>query len=160
MYDVMPISQTGREKLMEELDKLEAEAVDLRKRVAEAREQGDLKENAEYTYGRENLGFVEGKMGEIRGKLNSSEAVDCMQASCDQVAFGSVVTVLDVDNDKKMTFQLLGAYDYDLTKGAISIVSPIGKALLDRTVGEKISVTVPRGDLNLEVLEINKSEFK
>ena len=160
MYDVMPISQTGREKLMEELEKLETEAVDLRKRVAEAREQGDLKENAEYIYGRENLGFVEGKMGEIRGKLNGSEPVDCTAASCDRVAFGSVVTVLDIDNDKKMTFQLLGAYDYDLTKGAISIVSPIGKALLDRSVGDKLSVTVPRGDLNLEVLKIGKSEFK
>ncbi len=160
MVDVMPISQTGREKLREELDKLEAEAVELRKRVEAAREQGDLKENGEYIYGRQNLGFVEGKMGEIRGKLNRSEVVDCTAAPCDRVAFGCVVTVKNLDTKKKRVFQLLGAHDYDLTDNSISILSPVGQALLDRAVGDTLSVTVPRGELKLEVLEIAKSEFK
>ena len=160
MLDIMPISQTGREKLEEELSQLEAEAVELRKRVAEAREQGDLKENGEYIYGRQNLGFVEGKMGEIRGKLNRSEVVDCTAVPCDRAAFGSVVTVRNLDTRKKRVFQLLGAYDYDLTDNSISILSPVGRALLDRSVGDTLSVTVPRGELNLEVLEITKSQFK
>ena len=160
MQEIMPISQTGREKLKEELSKLQEESAELRVRVAEAREQGDLKENAEFIYGRENLGFVEGKMGEIRGKLNRSEVVDCTKASCDTVAFGTVVTVLNLDTDKEMVFQLLGAYDYDLIRKAMSIVSPVGQALLDCTVGDKVSVTVPRGELNLEVVKIDKSEFK
>jgi transcription elongation factor GreA len=160
MDEVMPISQTGREKLKEELSTLEEEAVDLRIRVAEAREQGDLKENAEFIYGRQNLGFVEGRMGEIRGKLNRSEVVDCTKAPCDRAAFGNVVTVRNLDTKKEMVFQLLGAYDYDLTRGAISIVSPVGEALLDSTIGDKLSVTVPRGELRLEVLKITKSEFK
>ncbi|MHC4926995.1 MAG: GreA/GreB family elongation factor, partial [Planctomycetota bacterium] len=68
MHDVMPISQTGHDKLKEELARLEVEAVELRKRVEEARLQGDLKENGEYIYGRQNLGFAEGRMGEIMGK--------------------------------------------------------------------------------------------
>ena len=160
MQEIMPISETGREKLKEELSKLEDEAVDLRQRVAEAREQGDLKENAEYIYGRENLGFTEGRMGEIRGKLNGSEAVDCTKSPCDRAAFGTVVTVRNLDTEKEMVFQLLGSYDSDLRRNAISIVSPVGQALLDSTVGDKLSVTVPRGELRLEVLEINKSEFK
>ncbi|MHC5155615.1 MAG: GreA/GreB family elongation factor, partial [Planctomycetota bacterium] len=75
----MPISQTGYDALKAELEKLEKEAAELRERVAEAREQGDLKENAEYIYGRQNLGFVEGRMGEIRGKLNFSKPVDCTE---------------------------------------------------------------------------------
>jgi transcription elongation factor GreA len=156
----MPISQTGHKKLSDELSTLEKEADDLRVRVAEAREMGDLKENGEYIYGRQNLGFVEGRMGEIRGKLNYSEAVDCTESTCDSVAFGSVVTVLDLDTEKEMVFQLLGGYDFDLTSNSISLQSPLGLALLDCAIGEKISVTVPRGEMNLKVLEIAKSEFK
>ena len=95
MQDIMPmpISQTGHNKLKEELSELEKEADDLRIRVAEARDMGDLKENGEYIYGRQNLGFVEGRMGEIRGKINSSETVDCTKVLCDRVDFGAIVTL-------------------------------------------------------------------
>lgn len=160
MHDIMPISRTGREKLEEELVKLEAEAVKLRERVAEARAQGDLKENGEYIYGRQNLGFVEGRMGEIRGKLNFSKAVDCTEVSCDKVGFGTVVTLRNTDNGNRVVFQLLGPYDADLTDDSISIVSPIGEAMLDRVVGDTFSAIVPRGEMNFEVLEINKSEIQ
>ena len=160
MQGVMPISQTGREKLKEELSKLEKEAVDLRVRVAEAREQGDLKENGEFIYGRQNLGFCEGKMGEIRAKLNRSETVDCTKVPCDRVAFGSVITVRNLDTEKKIVYQLLGAYDFELTDNSVSILAPLGQALLDSSVGDKLSVTVPRGELHLEIEEIARSEFK
>lgn len=160
MQEIMPISQTGHEKLKEELSKLETEAVQLRQRIAEAREQGDLRENGEYIYGRQNLGFIEGRMGEIRGKLNYSKIVDCTLAPCDRAAFGTVVTLLNLDTQKKMVFQLLGPYDSDLTEDGISIVSPVGEALLDRIIGDQVSVTVPRGRLNLQLLEITKSEFQ
>lgn len=160
MHNIMPISQTGHDKLKEELATLEVEAVELRKRVEEARRQGDLKENGEYIYGRQNLGFAEGRMGEIRGSLNYSKTVDCTQVPCDKAAFGTVVTLLDLETQKKITYQLLGPHDADLTDDSISIASPIGEALLDLKVGEKISVTVPRGELNFELLEITQSEFK
>ena len=160
MHDIMPISQTGREKLEEELVKLEAEAVKLRERVAEARAQGDLKENGEYIYGRQNLGFVEGRMGEIRGKLNFSKAVDCTEVSCDKIGFGTVVTLRNLDNGNRVVFQLLGPYDADLTDDSISIQSPIGEAMLDRIVGDTFTAVVPRGELQFEVLEINNSEIK
>jgi len=160
MHEVMPISQTGYETLRAELDKLEKEAVELRQRVAEAREQGDLKENGEYIYGRQNLGFVEGRMGEIRGKLNFSKVVDCTQVPCDKAAFGTIVTLRDLENNNKVIFQLLGPHDADLTDDSISILSPVGEALLDRIVGDKVSVTVPRGEVHFEVLEISKSEIK
>ncbi|MFZ9024775.1 MAG: GreA/GreB family elongation factor, partial [Anaerohalosphaeraceae bacterium] len=120
MHDIMPISQTGHAALKEELEKLEKEAVVVRKRVGEAREQGDLKENAEYIYGRQNLGFIEGRMGEIRGKLNFSKVVDCTEVPCDKVAFGTVVTLKNLENDAKMVFQVLGPYDADLTDDSIS----------------------------------------
>lgn len=160
MHEIMPISLTGREKLEAELVELEKEAIDLRKRVEEAREQGDLKENGEYIYGRQNLGFVEGRMGEIRGKLNYSKAMDCTEASTDKAQFGTVVTLLNLENERKVVFQLLGPYDADLTDDSISIASPIGEAMLDCVVGDTFTATVPRGDLEFEVLEINKSEIK
>ena len=160
MFEIMPISQTGHEKLKEELSRLEVEAVELRQRVAEAREQGDLKENGEYIYGRQNLGFIEGRMGEIRGKLNYSKIVDCTQAPCDRAVFGTVLTLLNLDTQKKLVYQLLGPHDFDIAEDGISIASPVGQALLDHVVGDKVSVTVPRGQLNLELLEIRKSEFQ
>lgn len=160
MIDVMPISQTGHEKLREELSKLEKEAVEVRQRVAEAREQGDLKENGEYIYGRQNLGFIEGRMGEIKGQLNYSKPLDCTKIPCDKAAFGTVVILKDLDTNKKIDYHLLGPYDYDLTDNSISIVSPVGEALLDHVVGDKISVVIPRGEVNFEILEINPSPIK
>jgi len=159
MHDIMPISQTGHAALKEELEKLEKEAVVVRKRVGEAREQGDLKENAEYIYGRQNLGFIEGRMGEIRGKLNYSKKVDCTEVSCDKIAFGTVVTLRNTENDAKMLFQVLGPYDADLTDDSISMLSPIGEAMLDHVVGDTFTATVPRGDIEFEVLAIEKSEI-
>jgi transcription elongation factor GreA len=159
MHDIMPISKTGHEKLKEELVELEKESVVVRQRVKEAREQGDLKENAEYIYGRQNLGFIEGRMGEIRGKLNFSRISDCTEVSCDKIAFGTVVTLLNTENQRKVVFQVLGPYDADLTDDSISMLSPIGEAMLDHVVGDTFTATVPRGDLEFEVLEINKSEI-
>lgn len=160
MQEIMPISQTGRAKLEEELVQLEKEAAELRIRVAEAREQGDLKENGEYIYGRQNLGFVEGRMGEIRGKLNFSKAVDCTEVEPNKAKFGTVVKLRNTENGAKMVFQLLGPYDADLTDDSISIVSPIGEAMLDHVVGDTFTATVPRGDLEFEILDISKSEIQ
>ncbi len=160
MHEIMPISQTGSDKLREELSELEKESIEVRQRVAEAREQGDLRENGEYIYGRQQLGFVEGRMAEIRGKLNYSRVIDCTQVPCDRADFGTVVTLLDVETQKKTTYQLLGPYDADLADGSISILSPIGKALVGLTVGEKVSVNVPRGVINFELLEIRPSPLK
>jgi transcription elongation factor GreA len=160
MHDIMPISQTGHEQLKEELSELEKEAVLVRQRVAEARAHGDLKENGEFIYGRQQLGFIEGRLAELRGKLNYSKVIDCTQIPADRAAFGTVVTLLDLDTQKKTVYQLLGPYDADLTDDSISILSPIGDALIGLQVGDKISVNVPRGLLHFELLEIKTSTLK
>jgi len=160
MQDLMPISKTGHEKLKKELSELEKEAVQVRQRVAEAREQGDLRENGEYIYGRQHLGFIEGNLGELRGKLNYSKVIDCTQVPCDRVAFGTVVKLLDLETRNEVVYQLLGPYDSDLIDNSISILSPIGDALIGLAVGDKVSVTVPRGQLHFELLEIAKSPIQ
>lgn len=160
MPEVILISQTGRKKLEQELERLEKEAEEVRARVKEAREMGDLSENAEYTYGRQNLGFIEGRMAETRGKLNYSKPIDCTTVPTDKAAFGTVVKLKNLDNGKIVTYQLLGMYDSDVTDESISVQSPIGQEIVDRKVGDKFTALVPRGELSFELLEIQKSQIK
>ncbi len=160
MLDLVPISKTGFEKLKEELSQLEKELPEVRKRVAEAREQGDLKENGAYIYGRQQQGFLEGQISELEGKINCSDIVDCTQVKCDRAHFGTVVSLLDLDTQKKVTHQLLGPFDADSDNGSISIHSPVGVALLGLSIGERVSVTIPRGEVNFEVIEINRSKIE
>ena len=160
MFELEPISRTGYNRLMEELTRLEKEELpEVRKTVAEAREEGDLKENAAYIYGRQRQGRIEGRIGELKGRLSRADVVDCTKVDCDRAVFGTVVTLLDLDKQKKVTYQLLGPGEADSDTGSISIHSPIGSAILGCEVGEKITITVPRGDRNLEVIDIARPEL-
>ena len=160
MLDPVPISRTGYAKLKEELDRLEkGELPQVMQRVAEAREMGDLKENGEYISGREQQGFLVGRIRELKGMLSRSDIVDCTKVECDTAEFGTVVTLLDLDTQKKVTYQLLGPDESDSDNGSISIQSPIGRAILGNAVGDRFSVTIPRGDRHFEVIEIAKSTF-
>jgi len=160
MFDFMPISLTGFDKLMEELNELEEEADVVRKRVSTAREHGDLKENGEYIYGRQELGFLEGRLGELRAKINRSEKIDCTKVECDRAVFGTVVTLLNLTSQEKITYQLLGPNDADTDTGSVSILSPVGDAINGLSVGEKASGKNPRGEFHYEVLDIAKSQIK
>ena len=160
MFDLVPISLTGFNKLMEELSQLEKEAAEVRKRVSDAREQGDLKENGEFIYGRQQLGFIEGRLGELRTEINRSEKIDCTKVQCDRAVFGTVVTLLNLSTQEKVTWQLLGPNDADIDTGSISIHSPVGDAIHGLSVGEKTSVTTPRGESHFEVIDIAKSQIE
>jgi transcription elongation factor GreA len=157
MYENELISRTGYNKLMAELNRLEKEELpEVRQNVAEAREQGDLKENGAYIYGRQRQGQIEGRIGELKAKLNRTDIIDCTQVECDRALFGTVVTLLDLDTNKKVTYQLLGPHDADIDEGSISVHSPIGSAIVGCEVGDKLTITVPRGDRNMEVLDITR----
>jgi transcription elongation factor GreA len=158
MVELVPISMTGFNKLMEEMAQLEKEAAELRKRVGEAREMGDLKENGEYIYGRQELGFLEGRLGELRTQINRSEKIDCTKVSCDKAVFGTIVTLVDLNTQDKVTYQLLGPNDADLDTGSISIYSPVGDAIHGLAVGDKGMVKKPKGEFHFEVTQIAKSE--
>ena len=159
MIDPVPISKTGFNKLKEELDRLQNnELPQVMQRVAEAREMGDLKENGEYISGREQQGFIVGRIRELKGMLNRSDIVDCTKVETTEIGFGTVVTLLDLDTQKKVTYQLLGPDEADSDNGSISIHSPIGRSILGYTVGERVSVKIPRGDRHFEVVDIAKSD--
>ena len=160
MLDLVPISLTGFNKLVEEVNRLEKEAAETRKRVSQAREMGDLKENGEFIYGRQQLGFIEGRLGELRAKINHSDKIDCTKVKCDCAEFGTVVTLLDLNTKEKVTHQLLGPNDADFDTGSISIHSPVGQAIHGLSIGEKVSVKIPRGEFHFEVIDIAKSKIE
>ena len=160
MRDLVQISETGFKKLHEQLSELEKERAQVRKRVGEAREQGDLKENGEYIYGRQQLGFIDGRMGELRAQINCSDKVDCTKVQCDRALFGTVVTLLNLNTKEKVTYQLLGPHDADTDTGSISINAPVGDAIVGLSIGDTASVTIPRGEFHFELIDIAKSKIK
>jgi transcription elongation factor GreA len=158
MLELVPISQTGYSRLKEELERLQREELpDVMRAVADAREHGDLRENAEYISGRERQGFIVGRISELKGMLNRSDIVDCTKVDCGTAGFGTVVTLLDLGTGVKVTYQLLGPDEADSSMGSISIHSPIGSSILGHSIGDKVSVEIPRGDRHFEVVDIARS---
>ncbi len=158
MVDPVPISRTGYNRLKEELDRLQKEELPrVMRAVAEARELGDLRENGEYLAGREQQGFIVGRIRELNGMLSRSDIIDCTTVEPDEAAFGTVVSLLDLDTNQTVTYQLLGPDEADSSAGSISIHSPIGRAVLGRSVGDQVSVETPRGDRRFEVVDIARS---
>jgi transcription elongation factor GreA len=160
MLDLVPISLTGFKKLKEELNQLEKEAAEVRQRVSDAREQGDLSENGEFIYGRQQLGFLNGRLGELRTQINRSEKIDCTKVQCDRAVFGTIVTLLNLKTQEKVTYQLLGPNDADIDTGSISIHSPVGEAIHGLVLGDKALVKSPKGEINFEVVDIAKSQIE
>jgi transcription elongation factor GreA len=159
MRDLEPMSRTGYNRLMKELERLETvELPEVKRTVAQSREEGDLKENGAYIYGRQRQGHIVGRIGELKGKLNRADIIDCTQVECDRAVFGTVVSLLDLDTKEKVTYQLLGPDDADFDTGSISVHSPIGRAIVGHSVGDKVSVELPRGDRHLEVIDIARPE--
>ena len=159
MRKLEPMSRTGYNRLMEELTRLETvELPEVKQAVATAREEGDLKENGAYIYGRQRQGHIVGRIGELKGKLNRADIFDCTKVECDRAVFGTVVSLLDLDTKEKLTYQLLGPDDADIDTGSISIYSPVGSAIVGHSAGDKISVELPRGERHLEVIDIARPE--
>ena len=152
-----PITSSGLEKLKKELKELK----DIRRpkivqAIAEARGHGDLKENAEYHAAREHQGIVEAKIKDIEFKLGNSEIIENENNdSKSQIIFGSIVELLNTEDNTKIKYQLVGEDEADLTKNKISFNSPIAKGLLNKKIGDTITISVPKGELNFKVISIN-----
>jgi transcription elongation factor GreA len=158
MLDPVPISRTGYSRLKEELERLQQEELPrVMRDVAEARELGDLRENGAYQAAREQQGFLVGRIRALNGMLSRSDIIDCTKIDPDRAEFGTVVTLLDLDTQKRITYQLLGPDEADSSNGSISIHSPIGEAILGHVVGDRVSASTPRGERHFEVIEIVRS---
>ena len=131
-----PISIQGYQKLEQELDRLKKERPIVIQAIKEAREEGDLKENAGYDAARERQGFLEARINYIESKLPTFNVVDLNTLKSDKVIFGATVKVVDIDTDEEKEFTLLGPDEADFANGSISISSPVGRALLGHEEGE------------------------
>ena len=151
----IPLTKEGEKKLQEELKNLKLERPKITKAIAEAREHGDLKENAEYHAAREQQGLVEAKIKDIEFKLGNSEIIDNKSADeKNQIIFGCTVELLNINDNSKIKYQIVGDEEADLTKNKISFNSPIGQGLINKKVGDEITITIPKGELNLKVIDI------
>ncbi len=158
MVTRIPMSRTGHQKLRDELVRLERkDRIEVVKAIEVARGHGDLKENAEYHAAKERQGLIEGRILELKDKLSRAEVIDCTQVNSQRVVFGTVVSLLDLDTDEEITYQLLGPEESDVKNGSISVLSPLGKSLIGKEVGDEVLAQTPGGKREFEVMDINAS---
>ncbi|MBL9124096.1 MAG: transcription elongation factor GreA [Planctomycetaceae bacterium] len=155
MTELVPMTRKGYDKLKAELDHLETvEMPAVAQRVADARSEGDLSENAEYHGARESQGMLQAKINLLRDKLNRSQIIDTANVARDQVSFGATIVVKDLDFGDEETFILVGAGEEDYDAGKILFTSPLAQGLVGKKLGEKVTIDVPAGKVKFEILEI------
>lgn len=152
----VPMLAEGYEKLTADLKALREERPRIVDAIEEARAHGDLSENAEYHAAKERQGQVEAQIAELEDKTSRAQIIDPATLSGDKVVFGATVTVLDED-DKPLTYQIVGQAESDAKRGRVSYESPLARALIGKAVGDEVEVTVPSGE---KFYMIDKIEFK
>lgn len=152
MADEMPITKDGYQVVQEELDHLiKVEREDLKKVIQEARELGDLKENAEYHAAKEKQGIVEGRIMLLQGIVAKAKIVDPKTVKSEKIVFGATVHLTDVEKGTSVTYQIVGETESNSKKGKISYTSPLGRALIGKEEGDTVIVRAPKGDIEYEV---------
>ena len=155
MTDFVPMTKDAYDKIKEEVRYLESvEMPKIAEKIAAARAEGDLKENAEYHGQREAQGLLQAKINLLNDKLARATIVDESKVKRDEVGFGATVVVVDLDIEEEETITLVGAGDEDYDSGKYNITSPIGQGLLGKRVGESAEIPVPKGVIRFEVREI------
>jgi transcription elongation factor GreA len=155
MSNRIPMTSSGHERLEAELRRLKVdERPAVIKAIAEAREHGDLSENAEYHAARERQSFIEGRLLELQDKLARAEIIDISQQSGTTVKFGARVKLVDEETDEEVVYQVVGSEEAEIQRGLLSISAPLGRALIGREAGETVEVTTPRGTRYFEILEV------
>lgn len=150
----IPISVEGYKRLEKELDELKKERPAVIQAIKEAREEGDLRENAGYDAARERQGLLEARISHIESRMIRFDVIDIDTLQSDRAVFGATVTLEDMETGDQKTYTLLGPDEADHTKGTISIESPVGRALLGKREGDEISVQVPKGRVDYEVVSV------
>ena len=155
MAEVHYMSQEGLEKLKKELEEALAQRPVIAAQIAEAREKGDLSENAEYESAREAQGLLELKIANLKNMITNAKVLDASQLSTDKVQMLTTVVVENISAKTKMKFSIVGESEADFTKGKLAATTPIAKALIGHGVGEIVEAQVPAGVLKFKILEIS-----
>lgn len=150
-----PITREGHENLKKEHEYLlNTKRPKIIKTIEEAREHGDLSENAEYDAAKEEYQFLQKKVAELEEMIRNSEIVDVRRGNGETVSFGCSIALKNLDTDEEVVYTLVGPYESDIQKGKISMTSPIGRALMEKSVGDEISFSAPGGTRTYEIVKI------
>ena len=145
----------GYERLQKELRTLKIEQRPaIIRAIAEAREHGDLSENAEYHAARERQSFVEGRIAEIEDKMSRTQIIDVSKLKGRDIKFGATVTLADEETDEKTTYQIVGEMEADVSDGRLSVTAPLARAMIGKNVGDSIEVTTPGGQKDYEIMKV------
>ena len=151
----VPMTAGGYESLVEEMKRLKSvDRPEVIRAIAEAREHGDLSENAEYHAARERQSFIEGRLAELEDKIARAEVIDVSKLSGDVVKFGATVTLADEDTDEETTYQIVGEDEADIKAQRLSVTSPLARALIGKQTGESVEVATPRGAKSYEIITV------
>ncbi|MFN3261347.1 MAG: transcription elongation factor GreA [Pikeienuella sp.] len=155
MVEKAPMTAAGYAALNEELKDLKSiQRPDVIRAIAEAREHGDLSENAEYHSARERQSFIEGRIKELEGLISRAEVIDPSKLSGSQIKFGATITVADEDTDEEKTYQIVGETEADIASGKLNIRSPLARALIGKEPGDSVEVMTPGGGKSYEVISV------
>ena len=155
MSDSYPMTPRGFENLKAELKQLTTkDRPAVISAISSAREHGDLKENAEYHAAKEQQGFIEGRIQDLNEKLALANVIDITKLSGEKVVFGATVSFIDVDTDEESSYQIVGVDESDLNQNKISISSPIARALIGKSVGDTLTIPIPKGKIEIEITEV------
>ena len=153
--DSVPMTFEGYKNLEAELKRLKTiERPEVIKAISEAREHGDLSENAEYHAAKEKQSFIEGRVAEIEDKLRRAQVIDVSKLSGDRVQFGATITLADEETDEEISYQIVGIDEADVESGRISISSPLARALINKEVNDIVEVMAPGGHKSFEIINI------
>jgi transcription elongation factor GreA len=152
-----PITLKGAQRLRDELEQLKSvKRPKVIAAIAEAREHGDLKENAEYHAAREEQGFIEGRIKQLEGELSHAEIIDITKLGAgSKIVFGATVTLADVDTDEEKTYQIVGDLEADIKQSLIAISSPLARALIGKLEGDSVTIDAPAGQREYEVVSVS-----
>ena len=150
------LTRAGYQKLMKELEQLKSDRLKIARAIEEARLQGDISENAEYDAAKDAQAHNAARMAEVESKLASVRIIEDEKIPSDKIFIGAIVTLKDLDTDEKFQYMLVSAEEANYEENKLSIVSPIGKALMGHSAGEKLNIKVPAGILKYQVMKIER----
>ena len=160
MSEKLPMTAEGLAKLKSELENLKnSERPNIIKAIAEAREHGDLSENAEYHAAREKQSFIEGRISELENKISRAEVIDISSLDNSKITFGATVKITDLSSNETNTYTIVGADESDIEKNLISISAPLGRAMINKTINDVIEVTTPGGLKEYQINSIKYSQI-
>ena len=151
----IPFTQVGLDRLKEELNALKhSERQAVIRAIAEAREHGDLSENAEYQYAKEQQSLIEGRISDLESSISRAEVIDIKEMSGDEIKFGATVEIEDDDTGNKQKYQIVGEYESDIENKKLSIISPLARGLIGKSQGDNVEINSPKGTKSYTIISV------